>query len=188
MSQLRTAREHPNSITEQSGVAFLELLVVLPMLLVLGIGAIEVIRTAIAVKVSVQLSREAASIAFRDCIAVGESEEPADRELLQTCLRERAAIITNFNSIYGRQNVEIILSYFEVKDSEDGVKLVSWGTVGASNHPPKITTETVSEEISVMAGDRIVAAEIYVPHKAIVEKLGQIFSYDISYVYDSTIL
>lgn len=172
----------------ERGASLLETVVILPLLLILAVGATEVIRMASVYKVAVQLSREAASIAFRDCIAVGDPANPQDLALLQACLTERAAILLQYSGMYGRAGTEVILGYYQVVDTIAGPQVQSWGTVGAQEFQPIINEDSLRAKLYQLIGDRVVVAEVFVPHSAVVESLGSWFNFNATHVYDATIL
>lgn len=175
-------------VNNQRGVAIMEFAILLPLLAMISIASLELVRTSGALKVAVQMSREAANIAFRDCIGVGEPTNAEDRQLLLTCLNERRAVTNTFNQSWGRPGIEVLLSYYEVVE-KNGVPVVEyWGTSSSGVYPTKFDASKLLTEITKLPGERIVVAEVYVPHRAIVPGIAGLFHYDPDFLYDLTVL
>lgn len=170
--------------SECRGSVLVELALVLPIFLIVSFGGLEIVRTTTARKTTMQLSREAANIAYRKCF-----NRNGDAVQMQNCLNlcETQIRTSARNTING--GIQIILSYYQT-DSATPPNLSLLTSVGGSaSFPSRFSTTngSISAGIRGLPNETIFVGEVYMPYSSIVGNLGRIFRYNTSYVYDASV-
>lgn len=177
---------------DEKGIAMLEFVVILPLLLGLSIAALELSRSLRHAQLASTLSREVASIAYRECTNLPPPET-------MSCLEQIATPLTDFAQRL-IPNSLVIVSVYALDDSS-GVEVLqrrgifplqaSDGTVGVSQTKNSITNGVamdgvqgsqqgttfsgVVEEEWVREHRMVVIGEAYVPFVPVLPFAGGLF-------------
>ncbi len=169
----------------ECGIAIVELALILPLLLIITLASLELIRESTSVKIAVQLSREAANLAYRECVNRINSPDEAV-ECLSLCQQE---VMQRARDTIG-SNVTVILSYYTT-DTAAAPLLWRLAEVGSSvTYPTKYTAATLAPHsyIATKPDQPIVIGEVYVPYTAVIRAVGGFFHNSDGAAYDATIL
>ena len=167
----------------ESGAAALEFALVLPVILLLTLCVNELIRTSSAKKVVTQLSREAANIAYRECTGL------ADRQVLLNCLNQQRDNIQLFARANIHPDAEIILSYYEIGPAPQRLLMEKGISTGQLNRTRFSTTNgAFKAEITVLDSQAIYVGEAFIPYRPVIREFLNIFGWDLTMVYDATVV
>ncbi len=176
----------------EPGHAFIEILLILLILGAIAFCGLEFVRSLRHSQVAATLSREAASVAFRDCTASNTPVPCLDRE------KQQVAKIAN--SLF--PGGEVIISLLTYDQITNKFVLVARSTLtgpyaskfGLTLPGPKIGTALtgILADINVVSAIKsnrtTVVAEVFLPYDAIVKGIPKMFSYDPDVFYDITIM
>lgn len=169
----------------QQGIAIAELALLLPLLLLLGIGALELVRTSAMVKVAAQLSRDAANTAFRDCGSPAEN-----RERLVACLTSTQADLESRARRRISGDIRILFSAYAT-DASTPPAITRLAIAGETPSAPTrydISGANFGRPLTSLPNQSILVAEVYVPANTLVRSLLTFWHYDPGMLYDATLL
>ncbi len=180
-----------NQDLRQQGSALLELIVVLPTLLALGIVAVELIRMLSRAHIASLTSRDAARMAFQECI--GEF----DRDRSNACLAAVARRVERF-SADNAGNVALAISIYRCDSAANCKAVRRIGYAPAAGHQSRFQilggaeqgSRLDNSELSAgVAGLRaIVVAEAFLPYEPVLPSFAGFFSLPDGVIFDVTVI
>lgn len=163
-----------------------ELALILPALMLFVFGGYELVRTDMTKKVATQLSREAANLAYRQCIA--RTGDPDDmRDCLLTCIRQ----IQNSAVNMGHPGLVVLISYYASGETAlDPFRRIAIAGDGDPKHATRFAADndSLSPAIRALPLQRVFLGEVYVPYEPVVARIGSIFHYEMGWLYDASVL
>lgn len=166
------------------GIAYIELLIVLSVLVLIIVVTIDVCRLMNVIQISATVSRESAALAYRECS--GDSGEK-----LQVCLNSvRDFMQTVVNSV--KPNSEVVVSLYQYDTTTSSVIENRISTIPVGNHPSKFSlsgSNVTGLSNSILSSQRLVAiGEVHVPYTPITWIASSIISIAGNKYYDATVL
>lgn len=213
----RVAPKRQREPSPETGTAILELAIVLPVLVLLALGAIEFSRALQHMQVAVAASRELASLVYRDCAAdpAGDPQAsaPNQAEILHKINQHIDDVKANFTeNLYPGTELRVALfrrnpttnTYQEYTSFSHTSTTNCTSTVcfhgSTFTHPVSVHdphTNTIGQGVRITRGgvdtdisqrDIITVAEAFVPYQAIFSQFLGLFDFDPTGFYDATIL
>ena len=178
MIHLRRARE------EEQGVALLEFALLAPIFIGILAAGLEFSRALKHIQVSASLSREVASIAYRECAGDEPDKVPGCLDLVRDKIQALADSVM--------PNSEIVVSVYQYVEATN-----TYSQLGLETHGGKYTTQYslgggkingITDDQLIIEQERIVIGEAYVPWVSAIEGIPNIFNFSPSVFYDSTII
>jgi len=174
----------PTILPDEAGAALLELAISIPLLLGLIFGALEYSRSFKQLQISAALSREAASVAYRECGGDGETAVEC-LDLAQDNFQRYAESLA--------PGSEVIISMYQRPTITSSPALLHSSPAAPISHTSRFSAG--GSEILGIPNDglisdhrRLVIAEVWLPFQAIVPGIGGIFNSLTDEFYDVTIL
>jgi Flp pilus assembly protein TadG len=163
----------------ERGIALVEFALILPLLLALTLGVMELIHSTNVAKVASQLSREAANLALRQC---------TESASVVTCLQSQQTLIQNFARNNGFAGTEVIISYYKTSDAASPV-LTQVASSGVGTYPTRFAADGsgFAPEIKSLKGQSMYIAEVYIPYTAVVRRIAGVFDFGLTFLYDVTV-
>lgn len=164
----------------ESGLAMLELALALPIVLIISFVSIETARSLRYVQVASTLSREVASLAYRDC--VGDKDEK-----LMFCLRNvRDEVLGYANNLIGGSEVIVSMYTYDGTTAKDET---SYEAGESSQYTLAGTAISGLTDTNFLTNQRIVViGEVYIPYEPLVPRLSSAFNLGAKDYYDATVL
>ncbi len=180
-----------NCKSSDAGHAFIELAIVIPVLFGIAIIGLDLARSLSVRQIANALTREAASMAYRDC-----SSETND-EKIESCLEGVRDFIAARSNVAGG-TAQVILALY---DGQSGA-IVRRGRVGDSVDASSSRVQYGDSEIpansalgaAIISHEIVISAEILVPFEPLLAGIlpfadGKEFSLGSAYeIYDATIM
>ena len=180
----------PRTRYSERGNAILELALVLPVIAAIALGGLEYSRALKWMQISATLSRESASIAYRDCSMMRDDANILGPQYLTICLqRVRSTVAQQVQE--SAPNAMIILSLYDFDGVIEQEALVGGNATFSSKYDPVSMNNDINGHLSqtVVENDFIVISEVYLPYKPIVPGLAEfIFLSESGAFYDATII
>lgn len=165
--------------TAQRGSVLLELALALPVIILLSFLSIETARSLRYVQVAATLSREVASLAYRDCIG------DQDQKLVFCLRRVRDEVLGYANNLV--DDSELIVSMYTY-DGTTAERATSYEAGVSSQYNLSGTTITGLNDVNFLTNQRIVViGEVTVPYEPLVPRLSEAFNLGED-LYDATVL
>jgi Flp pilus assembly protein TadG len=194
-----------NVVSSTGGHAILEFALVLPLICLLGFAGIELSRALNTLEVATALSKEMASIAYRDCVAdpvtvSGQVRQANDQQKFsqQQCLQDvRQDLNSRIRTI--APDAEFVISIYTY-DSVNGYLQPAYTAQGNPNtnifqyNQYKFTVNRFSSNPSgtlaqaLREYDVLVIAEVYLPFESYLGRALPTFTFNPGVIYASTIL
>lgn len=184
------------------GGAFLELLLVFPILCLIAFAGIEYARALDQLQIAVNASREIANVAFRDCIV---DAVQARRSTQAPHFNQNECLASARSSLLSDQQIAAIFPGLEFSLSvysfdpatnvvtRDGTANFGTQCIGASQDCASRYSTTVFAERPAL-GDAlreygtVVIAEVYLPYNALLSGATPMFQFTPRVIYGTTIL
>lgn len=181
---------------DEAGHAYVEMALVFPILLVISYAGLEYSRSLRYVQVATMLSREAASIAFRECVWEKEGPKAA------ACLSGVRESLDNFGEERFK-GAEIILSLYSYTGPPDtcdrDIRLVAvvgqdrfnsrFGIKSGEENGGNIGSEAIRFDKQVLCDNRaLIIGEVYIPYNAILRIIPGFFYYNPKEFYGVAIM
>jgi hypothetical protein len=189
------------------GHAILELALVLPVLGLLALGGIELSRAMITTQIATSLSKQIATIAYRECIADKATVKSADSTNQTLYYNPTACIQAVGDSLKNTQQIhkiapgtEYIISMYSYDGtatnpvSDDLGGPLKWGAgASAPVSDSKFTTGNFSDASGVYGAalkkyETLIIAEVFVPYESVFRRVLNIFFFEPGVIYATTIL
>jgi Flp pilus assembly protein TadG len=179
----------PLSRNHARGAAFLELAILIPLLLVIGLGAMEFARTLQTYEAVSSVSREAARVGMKNCSA------SATTTAAQNCLANVVADVQSFADVM-LPGTTIVLSMYEKINPSPHSQLVA-SVHTASYVPPvfplpdlrasRYNASSVGSNMTLTSyRTRLVISEVFYQQRSIAPRL-YIPTFNPGLVYETTI-
>lgn len=169
-----------NSLHSECGAALLELSLTLTLLFLVGFGCLEFSRVLRETERATLLSRESASIAFRDCAADTGTK-------LVECLEQTRQNMERFGRQIAGNDVEVIISLYSQGETGEITRV---GAAGSGGKPSRFADVPEQDALrAAIASHRlIVIAESFVPFHSIFGEPGKILWFQPTHLYVATVI
>lgn len=181
-----------NRLSDEKGVAMVELALSIPLLFFMVFGALEYSRSFKQMQISATLSREAASVAYRNC--GGDEEGPR----IQGCIFDVQTRMTAYAKSLVPDS-QVIISIYNRDTSASAPKRLHMSPINAVPYKGTVSFASkfsagsskiigVPDDNAINDHKRVVIAEAFVPFDAIIPGFSTIFNGLTDNFYDATIL
>lgn len=160
-----------------------EFAMVVPLILGILAAGLELSRSLHYLQIAATLSREAASISYRECLA----DQPPKS---QACLDHEQQRLRRLAGSVG-EGIEIIISIYEFDEATGEFRRL--GTSGTGQYGSKFnvvgnTMQGGIDDTVLRSHRRVSIGEVYVPYRPIIPYVGGLFGIDARGYYDATII
>lgn len=167
-------------------MSLVEFALILPIMILLTFGVLELLHATNVAKIAAQLSREAANTTFRECSII------TDVNIAQGCVTDRRNEFQQWAINHIDPNTRIIISIYATSPVvPPAVPVLTKlnGTTDAT-YTSRFTAAPAGFTPAVLAlsGQPIYVAEVFIPYTPVVGNIPKIFPFNFPLIYDATVL